>query len=203
MDALVRKEHPSPAMKDLSQLPKLFVSFFKIGAFTFGGGYAMIPLIQRETVENHHWITDDDILDMLAIAESTPGVVAVNSATFVGYRVAGFWGALIATFGVALPSFIVISILSLFIMEYKKIQWLNWVFDGIRAGVVVLIFNAAIKLGKQCPKNVFVGVVIMLAFIGAAVFNLPVIGMLILAAIAGIVREVLLSKKGAAKEGEQ
>ena len=149
MDALVRKEHPSPAMKDLSQLPKLFVSFFKIGAFTFGGGYAMIPLIQRETVENHHWITDDDILDMLAIAESTPGVVAVNSATFVGYRVAGFWGALIATFGVALPSFIVISILSLFIMEYKKIQWLNWVFDGIRAGVVVLIFNAAIKLGKQ------------------------------------------------------
>ena len=90
----------------------VFITFFKIGAFTFGGGYAMIPLIQRETVENHKWISDDDILDIIAIAESTPGPIAINSATFVGYKVAGFWGSFAATLGVVLPSFIIILVIS-------------------------------------------------------------------------------------------
>ena len=86
----------------------LFCTFFKIGGFTFGGGHAMIPLIQKEAVENKGWVTDDDILEIIAIAESTPGPVAINSATFVGYRTAGFWGAVCATFGVVLPSFVII-----------------------------------------------------------------------------------------------
>ena len=146
-------------------------------------------------------VTDDDILDMLAIAESTPGVIAINSATFIGYRVAGFWGAVCATLGVVVPSFVVISILSLFIMQYKRIQWLAWMFDGIRAGVVVLILNAVIKFGKQCPRTNFAAVLLLLAFLGAAFFNVDVILLLILAALAGIARQLLLARKLAGGEG--
>ena len=100
-------ENTSPAEKR-SRALTLFLTFFKIGAFTFGGGYAMLPLIQREIVEKRKWITNDDILEVVAIAESTPGPIAVNSATFVGYRTGGFSGALLATLGVVLPSFAVI-----------------------------------------------------------------------------------------------
>ena len=95
------------------KLWKVFATFFKIGAFTFGGGYAMIPLIQNEAVEKNKWITDDDILEIIAIAESTPGPIAINSATFVGYRAAGVLGSVCATLGVVLPSFVIILLLSL------------------------------------------------------------------------------------------
>ncbi len=96
----------------LYKIGLLFSTFFKIGAFTFGGGYAMIPLIQREIAEKRKWITEDDILDIIAIAESTPGPIAVNSATFVGYKVAGFWGAFVSTLGVVLPSFVIITVIA-------------------------------------------------------------------------------------------
>lgn len=177
----------------------LFFTFAKIGLFTFGGGYAMIPLIHRETVESNQWIDDETMLDMLAIAESTPGPVAINSATFIGYRVAGVWGALCATLGVTLPSFLVISILSLFIMQYKKIKWLAWVFDGIRAGVVVLIANAVLKLGKQCPRTNFAAIIILLAFLGSAFLGVDVIILLICAAIAGIIRQMILAHRQGGK----
>ena len=92
----------------MKELWSIFLTFMKIGAFTFGGGYAMIPLIQKEAVENHKWVTDEDILNVVAIAESTPGPIAINAATFVGYQVAGFTGAVVATLGVVLPSFLII-----------------------------------------------------------------------------------------------
>ena len=103
-------------------LLQLFVSFLRIGLFTFGGGYAMIPLIQKETVENKRWISDEDILEIIAIAESTPGPIAINSATFVGWRVGGFLGALLATLGVVIPSFAVITVISFFLNEFKHIR---------------------------------------------------------------------------------
>ena len=105
-----------------SRLAQLFFTFLKIGAFTFGGGYAMIPLVQRETVENHRWITDDELLDIIAIAESTPGPIAVNSATFVGYRVGGTAGALLASLGVILPSFTVILLISLLLRRFGELR---------------------------------------------------------------------------------
>ncbi len=179
----------------LSNSFQLFAAFFKIGAFTFGGGYAMVPLIEREAVEKHHWITDEDILNILAIAESTPGPISINSATFIGYKVAGFLGAAAATLGTALPSYLIISVLSLFIMQYKQIQWLAWMFDGIRAGVVVLVFNAVLKLGKKCPKTKFTIPLMVLAFIGAGLFNVDVVFLLILAGIAGVVRQLTVAKK--------
>ena len=100
--------------KRIQTLWRVFFTFFKIGDFTFGGGYAMIPLIQRETVEKHGWISEEDILEVVAIAESTPGPIAINAATFIGYRVAGFLGSLCATLGVVSPSFVIILLICLF-----------------------------------------------------------------------------------------
>ena len=174
----------------------LFLTFLKIGAFTFGGGYAMIPLIQRETVETHHWMTDQDILDMLAIAESTPGVIAVNSATFVGYRVAGFWGALCATVGVVLPSFLVILVLSMFLAQFKALKLVEYAFVGIRSGVIVLIISAVIKLSKQCPKNAFSYTITAAAFLLAAFLKVDVILIILCAAAVGIVYQLAAFKGG-------
>ena len=124
----------------------LFWTFFKIGAFTFGGGYAMIPLITKEVVDNKKWITNEDILDVIAIAESTPGPIAVNSATFIGCKIAGFWGAAFATFGVVLPSFVIISIISMVLDKFQDIQAVKFAFEGIRAGVLALIIKALVSM---------------------------------------------------------
>ena len=182
-------------MKKNHPLLRLFAAFFKLGLFTFGGGYAMIPLIHREAVETHQWISDEEMLDVLAISEATPGPVSINSATFIGYRVAGFWGAASATLGVALPSFLIIAVLSLFIMQYQRFTWLTWVFDGIRAGVVVLILNAVIKLGKQVPRTNFVAIVILIDFLAASFFNVSVILLLVLSGAAGVVRQLVIARR--------
>ena len=126
----------------MKRLWQLFLTFFKIGAFTFGGGYAMIPLIQREAVERRRWVSDEDILDIIAIAESTPGPIAINAATFVGYKTRGFWGAFCATFGVVLPSFVIITLISFVLQEFESLRAVKYAFFGIRAGVLALILKA-------------------------------------------------------------
>ena len=113
---------------------RLFAVFLKIGAFTFGGGYAMIPLIQKEITEKRGWMTDDDVLEIVAIAESTPGPIAVNAATFVGFRVCGFRGALLATLGVVLPSFLIIFGISFVLRAFQSVRLVQYAFNGIRAG---------------------------------------------------------------------
>lgn len=170
----------------------LFFSFFKIGAFTFGGGYAMIPIIEKEAIEKQHWITDSDMLDIIAIAESTPGVLAVNTATFVGYKVRRFWGSLVATLGVVLPAFVVISILSYCIAQVRDNLWVAAAFEGIRAAVVVLILNAVFKLAKGCEKNWFGYTLIGVSFLLVALLNLPVIPVILGAAVLGILYVLFL-----------
>lgn len=165
----------------------LFWTFFKIGAFTFGGGYAMIPLIQREVVENKKWITDDDILEIIAIAESTPGPIAINSATFVGFRVAGFWGAFFATLGVVVPSFVIILLISLVLKEFQNIKAVKYAFYGIRAGVLALLIKAVYNMYKKSPKNLFSYILICAAFLLTAFFDVPVLAVIIASAIVGIV----------------
>ena len=132
----------SNAQSKVKRTPKeyftLFLTFFKIGAFTFGGGYAMIPLIQKEVVDNHKWVTADDILEVIAIAESTPGPIAVNAATFVGYKFGGFLGAFMATLGVVTPSFFIIVLLSSVISRFQDNKVVQYAFFGIRAGVLAL-----------------------------------------------------------------
>ena len=130
----------------LKVLWQVFFSFFKIGAFTFGGGYAMIPLIQNEAVEKRHWVTDEDILDVIAIAESTPGPIAINSATFVGYKAAGVLGSVCATLGVVLPSFIIILIVAKCYEKFKTNQIVKGCMSGLKPAVVGLIGGAILSV---------------------------------------------------------
>lgn len=165
----------------------LFLTFLKIGAFTFGGGYAMLPLIQREVVDKRGWITNDDILEVVAIAESTPGPIAVNAATFVGYRTCGVFGALLATVGVVLPSFVVILAISFVLREFESLTAVQYAFCGIRAGVLALILKALWSMYKQCPKNALSYTVMAAAFVLVAFLGADVLPVIIGCAAVGLV----------------
>lgn len=173
---------------------ELFITFFKIGAFTFGGGYAMIPIIQEETVTKKKWISDEDILDVVAIAESTPGPISLNTSTFVGYRTAGVFGAFCATLGVVLPSFGIIVGLSFVLRQFEDIEIVKYAFWGIRAGVLALIIKGLVSMYKSCPKNVFSYVIMAAAFVAVAFFNINVIYMTIACAAAGIIYSIIAGK---------
>ena len=174
-------------LKKLKTLMSVFWTFFRIGAFTFGGGYAMIPLIQRETVESKKWITDDDILEIVAIAESTPGPVAINSSTFVGYRVAGFLGAVFGTLGMVMPSFIIILAISSVLREFQDIEAVQYAFQGIRAGVLALILKALITMYKKAKKGLFTYIVMAVALILVAFLKVNVLAVIVCAALAGVI----------------
>ena len=137
----------------MKKLLELFLTFFKIGAFTFGGGYAMIPVIEEICVEKKQWITHEDMVNVTVIAESTPGPIAINCATFVGYKQGKFWGAVAATFGVVLPSFIIIYLISMFFDNILQFSIITNAFRGIKIAVGLLIVNAGINMGKKIPKK--------------------------------------------------
>ena len=177
----------------------LFFTFFKIGAFTFGGGYAMIPLIQKEVVETHRWMEDSDILDIIAIAESTPGPIAINSATFVGYRTAGVLGAAFSTLGVVLPSFCIILLIAFFlrhVMDYPVVQY---AFFGIRAGVLALILKAVVSFWKRAEHNVFSWCVMVAAFLWSAILGWSAIALIALCGLAGFLYCLIQRKRGVMK----
>jgi chromate transporter len=171
---------------------QVFATFFKIGAFTFGGGYAMIPLIQKETVENHKWITEDDILEIIAIAESTPGPIAINSATFVGYRTAGVLGSLCATLGVVLPSFMIILAISGVLRQFQDEEAVRFAFQGIRAGVLALLCKALWGMYKKNKKNWASYIVMAGSFVLTAVVDVSVLPVLIGCAVFGLVTARLM-----------
>ncbi len=174
---------------------QVFSSFFKIGAFTFGGGYAMIPLIQNEAVEKRHWVTDEDILEVIAIAESTPGPIAINSATFVGYKAAGILGSMCATLGVVLPSFLIILILSFILQQFQQVQAVQYAFQGIRAGVLALLVKALWTMYKKSPKG-WAGYVVMGAsFILTAIFKFNVIFVIIGCAVFGLITSLWMARR--------
>lgn len=176
----------------LKKVFQLFITFIKIGAFTFGGGYAMVPLIQRETVEKKKWINDDDILEIVAIAESTPGPIAVNSATFVGYKTAGVLGAAAATIGVVLPSFTIIYFISFVIDKFENNTAVKYAFSGIRAGVLALIIKALWTMSKKSAKNIISFIITAFAFVFAAL-NINVIYIILACAVTGIVSSLIMS----------
>lgn len=168
---------------------RLFSTFFKIGAFTFGGGYAMLPMIQREVVDTNKWLSADDILDIVAIAETTPGPIAINTATFVGYRTAGVKGAIAATLGVVLPSFIIISIIAMIFDVFKDNKYVQNAFWGIRVGVLALIVKALINMFKQCPKSVVGYVIMLVAFVAVAFFGVNVLIVIVVSALVGLIAQ--------------
>lgn len=153
----------------ISTVAELFLCFLKIGAFTFGGGYAMIPLIHREAVHNKKWIDEGELLEVIAIAESSPGPIAVNAATFVGRRTAGFWGAFFATLGVVLPSFIIILLVASVLDAFSHLRLVKYAFWGIRAGILALILNAAVTMFKKSERSA-IGYTVMFAAFGAVTF---------------------------------
>ncbi|MBQ6702309.1 MAG: chromate transporter [Clostridia bacterium] len=179
----------------LKRVWALFSTFFKVGAFTFGGGYAMIPLIQREVSENRKWITDEEILEIVAIAESTPGPIAINSATFVGYKVCGFWGAFGATLGVVLPSFIIILCISGVLGLVQDYRAVKYAFMGIRAAVVALVIKAVVKMYKACNKSLLSYIIMVSAFALAVFGVIDVIYVVILSAVAGLVSSILAERR--------
>lgn len=159
-------------MKKGKLILNLFFTMLKIGFFTFGGGYGMISLLESELVEKKKWIEKDEFVDMIAIAESTPGPIAVNASTYVGYKIAGFMGSLLATIGVCLPSFIIIFLISLFFEKFVALKYVAYAFKGIQVCVTFLIFLAGIKLFKNMKKNIFNFILLFITMVLVIVFNL-------------------------------
>ena len=168
----------------------LFITFAKIGAVTFGGGYAMLPILQREVVESKGWASDEELADYYAIGQCTPGVIAVNVATFIGRKKAGITGGIIATIGVVFPSVVIITMLAGVIQTYSHLEWVKHAFAGIR--VCVLIFNAVIKLFTKAVID-FPTTIIYAAILLCAVFlNLSPVLFVILAGLAGVILKVIV-----------
>lgn len=168
----------------------LFITFARIGGLTFGGGYAMLPMLEREVVDNRHWATSDELMDYYAIGQCTPGVIAVNTATFVGRSVKGIPGGIIATLGVAFPSLVIITIIAALISNFADIPAVARAFSGIRIGVCVLVFNAVIKLGKSSVKDMPSLIIFLIVFLGSSLLDVSPVIFVILAAAAGIMLRV-------------
>lgn len=172
----------------MSELWELFTMFFRIGAFTFGGGYAMLPIIQKEVVEKKQWATDEEIIDYFAIGQCTPGVIAVNAATFIGYKRKGSLGGIIATLGVVLPSLVTITIIATFFTQFQNYKIVQHAFGGIRVGVVALITNTVVRMFRQSVKN-WMGIgLFVFAFIFIAFTDASPILVVVVSALAGIFR---------------
>ncbi len=148
-------------MKKVKACLSLFLTMLKIGAFTFGGGYAMIALLENELVSKKNWLEKDEFLDMAAIAESTPGPIAINAATYVGYKKSGVTGAISATLGICIPSFVIIYVISMFFDEFLSLTYVAHAFKGIQICVIYLILSAGLKMLRQTDKNVFNVVIIV------------------------------------------
>ena len=155
----------------------------------------MIPLIQREIAENKKWITDEEILEIIAIAESTPGPIAINTATFVGFRVAGFFGAMFATLGVVLPSFFIISIISMVLDRFESLTVVQYAVNGIRAGVLALILKALITMYKKSPKSAVAYGIMALAFVAVALLKVNVLLVIIACALIGLISSFVAEKR--------
>lgn len=176
-----------------NKLTQLFFTFLKIGAFTFGGGYAMIALLEHEFIEKKKWIDKDEFLNMVAVAESTPGPVAINSATYLGYRVGGAAGAALSTLAVSIPSFVIIYIISLFFDRFLSLTYVACAFKGIQVCVVYLIASAGVKMLRGLEKNALsyaimaVVLVVMTAFSITAVSFSSIFYILISGAVGWLV----------------
>ena len=156
----------------MSLLLDLFLCFAKIGLFTFGGGYAMIVLIGNACVEKKHWLTHDEMMNITAIAESTPGPISINCATYIGYKQKGFAGSLAATFGIVLPSFCIIFLISMFLDRFLEITWFAHAFQGIKAAVGILIIDAGFKMLKKMKKKPLSVAIAACAFIAMLLISL-------------------------------
>jgi chromate transporter len=180
----------------VKDLISLFWAFCKIGGLTFGGGYAMLPMLQKEVVENHKWATEEELLDYYAVGQATPGIIAVNTATFVGYKEKGVLGAAFATFGVVFPSLVIIMAIAGFIDNFSDLDVVQYAFSGIRIAVGVLILNALLKLMKGSVKDMLGIILFVATFIASSFLNISVVYIIIAAALIGIISDYVERKRG-------
>ena len=178
----------------------VFIVFAKIGGFTFGGGYAMLPILQREVVENRNWATSEELMDYYAIGQCTPGIIAVNTATFIGYKRKGIIGGIVATIGCVFPSLVIIMIIAAFINSFTHIVWVQHALAGIRVCVCVLVLDAVIKLAKKSLIDaatylIFAAVVILSLFTNVASFV-----WIVCAGAAGVIIKTLMERSKAQKK---
>ena len=187
----------------MSILPDLFLTFAKIGLFTFGGGYAMIALIEDACVEKKRWITHDEMMDVTVIAESTPGPIAINCATYVGFKQKGYAGAAAATVGIVLPSFCIIFMISRFLDNFLEIAWIAHAFQGIRIAVGILILDAAVKMIRKMQKRPFPLAVMTASFIAMLlvdIFALRISSITLMLAAAAVSLALYIAKRSGGKE---
>ena len=157
-----------------------------MGVMTFGGGYAMLPILQREVVENRHWATDEELMDYYAVGQCTPGIIAVNTATFIGQKTAGTLGGTVATLGVVFPSLIIIMIIASVLTHFAEYPVVQNAFAGIRVCVCVLVFNAVVKLWKSAVKDKAALVIFLVVFLLSAIFGISPVVFVVISAAAGI-----------------
>ncbi len=169
------------------ELLSLFLTFAKVGVMTFGGGYAMLPILQREVVDKKAWATEEELMDYFAIGQCTPGVIAVNTATFIGQKNKGIIGGIMATVGVVFPSLLIISLLAGVIEAFSHLQWVQHAFGGVRICVCVLILNAVIKLYKKSVVDIKTLIIFILVALGSTFTNLSPVIFIVIAAVAGII----------------
>ncbi|MDY2839368.1 MAG: chromate transporter [Treponema sp.] len=187
-------------MNKIKSLGQLFWSFFKIGALTFGGGLTMLPMLERELVDRRNWVTEEELLDCYAIGQCTPGIIAVNTATFVGYKREKVPGGIIATLGMVCPSILIITVVALFLRNFMDNVWFGHAIMGIRGVVCALLVNTVINLGKKSLKSIFAWIVCAVVFVLAFFTKLPTVIIVILAAVSGIVMMLIKTKKDKSKE---
>lgn len=179
-------------MRDLMKIYwELICAFMRIGAFTFGGGYAMLPLIQKEIVDKKRWATEEEIMDYYAVSQCTPGIIMLNTATFIGYYLKGIPGAIVATLSVVTPSIVIISLIASILTTYSSLAIVQHALTGIRVAVCVLVLNAVIKLWKNGIKDAY-GIIVF-AFVLAAVSftSISTVIIVILSAVAGLIYTTL------------
>ena len=176
-------------------LLEMFLAFAKVGVMTFGGGYAMLPILQREIVDNKGWATEEELMDYFAIGQCTPGVIAVNTATFIGQKNKGITGGIFATLGVVFPSLVIISLLATVIEAFSHLTWVQDAFGGIRVCVCVLITNAVVKLFKKAVVDKITLVIFLVVALGAFLLDISPVIFVLIAAAAGIILKNMGGKK--------
>ena len=177
------------------ELLNMFLTFAKVGVMTFGGGYAMLPILQREVVEKNGWATEAELADYFAIGQCTPGIIAVNTATFIGQKKAGVIGGIVTTLGVVFPSLIIITILAGIITNFAELAWVRNAFAGIQVCVCVLIFNAVVKLLKKSVVDKRTAVIFLLVLAGGVFLKVSPVWFVAAAAIAGVILKNLEVRK--------
>ena len=188
------------ALKHIKELWALYTAFFRMGALTFGGGYAMLPMIEREVVDKHKWATIEEVMDYYAISQCTPGVIAVNVATFIGHKTKGILGGIIATLGVITPSLILISLIASLLQTFYDNNYVKSAFQGIGVAVCAILVQAILKIGKAGLVDKFTWILAIAGFMAAWLFKIPPLIVIVVAGIAGIVYKIIGEKIGTDKE---